>query len=369
MIYLDNAATTCITKPVLDAMMPYLTDLYGNPSSIHELGKASKRAIQNAREQVANAINAEPHQIIFTSGATESNNWVGRNIQAMSPYEHPSIEKIPDIKYGFSGVGNISCLKMVEQCLLDSKMCTLSHIMVDNETGQLFNIKQMAKRAHDCGYLFHTDATQAFGHVPIDVKELDVDFLTLSGHKFHAPKGIGILYVKDISKIDKWNYGGGQENGYRSGTENVPAIVGIGKACELYNSTGDEVNREWELNDYMITFIENNILDFFFVSQYRFGNIVAPHILAVAFKGVFAGDLVELMSANGVCISAGSACSNNADHTTSNSIQLSDLPVDYYDSVIRISISTETTMDDVKEAMVILKKCVEQIRSINDKGE
>ena len=358
MIYLDNAATTKVTQPVLDAMLPYFTECYGNPSSAHDMGRQAKRAVERARRQVAEAINAEPEQIFFTSGATESNNWVSSYLAARSPYEHHSLSEDEVVDFIWKTVDDIDDY---EDYLFSNSMYT--HILVNNETGEIYDLAPFIKHLHEHKCYVHTDATQAFGHIPIDVKQMDVDLLSLSGHKFHAPKGVGILYVKTPNYLCPYNCGGGQERGMRSGTENVPSIVGMGKAAELYNYSAESDKHLRVLQDYIKGFIRFSRLPrYYFALNDETPSV--PNIISLAFEDVYAGDLVELMSANGVCIGAGSACSSNSGHKVSNTIRDSLIPEDLWENVVRISLSTETTMDEVQVAMRVLKKCVEQIKAL-----
>ena len=375
-IYLDNAATTKVTEEVLQAMLPYLTGEYGNPSSIHKKGQEAKKAVEKAREQVANVINAEPEQIFFTSGATESNNIIFKQddyLVATSMYEHPSmrsgiIEKLQrDITFPNNKEKFYNALGFAEFGGFDM---IVSHIFVNNETGEIYDIKKLCDMAHeyiiepyDNRVLFHTDATQAFGHIPIDVKALNVDFMSLSGHKFHAPKGVGVLYVKDPKTINPVTYGGGQERGLRSGTENVASIVGIGKAAELYNYSKDEDARLWDINYMIRNGIKWDIPDTMFTLDYDEVN-KSNHIISVAFKGVYGGDLVELMSKHGVYISSGSACSSNNHKGYSKTIANSRLPDDMKDCVVRLSLSKFTTYEEGECAVKELVKCVKQIRVV-----
>ena len=368
MIYLDNAATTKVTKPVLDVMLPYLTEDYGNPSSIHSMGKKAKQAVEHAREQVATAIGAKPEQIFFTSGATESNNWVSGNIMMRSEFEHPSMDTAssPCLLYEtnlqhfddyteesqFQEDYEFWYSRQQDKCHTD-----ISHIWVNNNTGEIYDIDKWIKRIHRYHRYFHTDATQAFGHIPINVDEQNIDFLTLSGHKFHAPKGVGILYVRKPTLMIDWcNLGGGQERGYRSGTENVASIVAMGKAAELYNYNEDEHEQQQNKKDYIMNYIRNYIPNYQLVLPSETPQV--PNIIAVAFKNVYGGDLVELMSLKGVCVSSGSACSSNSKH----SVSYPTLSTELQDNVIRISMSVETTADEVAQAMRILRQCVQQIR-------
>lgn len=365
MIYLDNAATTKVTKPVLDTMLPYLTEHYGNPSSIHSMGKKAKQAVEHAREQVATAIGAKPEQIFFTSGATESNNWVGETILMKSEFEHPSMDSVTPIRVMAENYGQPTDSYGTEEqfqedyefwCCKKSNQQNISHIWVNNNTGEIYDIDQWIKRIHRYHRYFHTDATQAFGHIPINVDEQNIDFLTLSGHKFHAPKGVGILYIRKPESMIGWcNFGGRQERGYRSGTENVASIVAMGKAAELYNYNEDEHEQQQNKKDYIMNYIRNYIPNYQFVLPLETPQV--PNIIAVAFKNVYGGDLVELMSLKGVCVSSGSACSSNSKH----SVSYPTLPTDLQDNVIRISMSVETTADEVAQAMRILRQCVQQI--------
>ena len=250
--YLDNAASTKVSNAVFAEAVPYIKDTYANPSSIHNFGKSAKKAIEKAREQVAKAINADPNQIVFTSGASESNMWVLNSYRCSvcSPYEHHSVTK--NCTFDYKGLN-------LENGIYRYLPDIVSYIMVGNETGEIYNIKEKCKIAHKHKAKFHTDATQAFSHIPIDVKDLNVDFLSMSGHKFHAPNGVGILYIKDPDNFKPLIKGGGQERGLRAGTENTFAIVGIGKACELYNYDKNEQDKIALLRDNFEQKIINNV--------------------------------------------------------------------------------------------------------------
>ena len=235
MIYLDNAATTPITQPVFDAMKPYLKSNFSNPSSIYSSGRQARQAIEKARKQVADSIGADPSQIFFTSGATESNNIVCRQFDHVicSNIEHASIKGIE-----FNAFGDYKAeIEDVATAIMDARShdkTLISCQWVNNETGYILPANEICQIAHRLGLPFHTDATQAFGHVYLNVKKMGCDFLSLSAHKFHAPKGVGILYIKEPDKFKSDIVGGGQEKGIRSGTENVAGIVGIGVAAENY---------------------------------------------------------------------------------------------------------------------------------------
>lgn len=359
-IYLDNAATTPITKPVLDAMMPYLTEQYGNPSSLYSLGRTAHKAVETARNQIAKAINAEPNQIFFTSGATESNNWVCSNFKSVlcSPYEHHSILKRPHTT-------EMKTFVPLANDIFRYSADLVSHMFVNNEIGQIYGITNMAKISHEMGVLFHTDSTQAFGHIPIDAKELDCDFLSLSGHKFHSPKGIGILYIKEpdkfnIKESDKFKpllYGGQQETNHRAGTENVASIVGMGKAAELYNYSLERDKRCRE--------IQNKFYNAFghFKDVY-FNTVIADSIsstLNVAFKNVESESLMLLLDMDGICVSSGSAC-NSASLEPSHVLKAIETPEDYIYNSIRLSWDDTLTDDEVDYVIESIKKNIKKVR-------
>lgn len=352
MVYLDNAATTPITKPVLDAMMPYLTEQYGNPSSLYSLGRTAHKAIGTARKQIATAINAEPYQIFFTSGATESNNWVCSNFKSVlcSPYEHHSILKRPHTT-------EMRTFVPLDNDIFRYSADLVSHMFVNNEIGEIYDITDMAKISHEMGVLFHTDATQAFGHIPIDVKKLDCDFLSLSGHKFHAPKGTGILYVKEPNKFKPMLYGGQQETKLRAGTENVTSIVGMGKAAELYNYSPERDKRCRE--------IQQKFVDAFNTFKcVHFNTVLSKSIsstLNVAFKGVESESLMLLLDMDGICVSAGSAC-NSGSLEPSHVLRAINCPEEYIYNSIRLSWDDTLTDEDVDYTVTCIRKNVEKVR-------
>lgn len=351
-IYLDNAATTPITKPVLDAMIPYLTEQYGNPSSLYSLGRTAHKAVETARNQIAKAINAEPNQIFFTSGATESNNWVCIlfNRVMCSPYEHHSILNQPNRMIMRTNIPLANDIYINHPQLI-------SNMWVNNEIGQIYDIKSITKIAHEMGVPVHTDGTQAYGHISIDVKEVDVDFLSLSGHKFHSPKGVGILYIKEPNKFYPFLYGGQQEAHLRAGTENVASIVGMGKAAELYNYSLERDKRCRE--------IQNKFYNAFghFKDVY-FNTVIADSIsstLNVAFKNVESESLMLLLDMDGICVSAGSAC-NSASLEPSHVLKAIGTPEDYIYNSIRLSWDDTLTDEEVNYVIESIKKNVMKVR-------
>lgn len=354
-IYLDNAASKPITNAVFAEMLPYLKENYSNPSALHSMGKKAKRAINKAREQVANAINADPSQIFFTSGGTESNNWALSNYNNVlcSRVEHSSVYNNPRCH---TMKKDVSLAKQIYDCKYD----LVTHILVNNETSIIYDIKPMIEIAHQMGIPFHTDAVQAFGGCPVDVVDLNVDSLSLSGQKIYAPKGIGVLYLKDPSKYKPLIYGGtNQERGLRGGTENVAGIVGMGKACELYNYTIENdiyiESLRGHLKDFIIQNIPNVMIN---ESKNRVSNI-----LNVSFKDIEGESLALLLDREQICVSAGSACHSGS---LEPSYVLKDLgvPDDYIYGTTRFSFSRLNTIEEIIEVEQKLKTIVEKLRNI-----
>lgn len=356
LIYLDNAATTKIDNMVYAEMLPYLKENYGNASSLYSLGRTSRKAIDCAREQVAKAINAEPKQIFFTSGSTEGNNWVISNFNYIlcSPGEHHSILNNPKCCFKkFS-----EKLGTLANNIYRNRPDLVTHIMVNNETGAIYDIKQMADITHKMEVPFHTDATQAFSHIPIDVKELGVDSLVLSGHKFHAPKGTGILYLKEPDKYKPMLYGGSQERNMRAGTENVAGIAAIGKACELYNYNAETDKYILSLKEHLSDFIKSNIHDVMINSPLE---TTVSNILNVSFKNIEGESLMLMLDRKGICVSSGSAC-NSESLEPSHVLKEMNVPDDYIYGTVRFSFSEFNTIDEIIETEQVLKETVEKLR-------
>lgn len=351
MIYLDNAATTRVTEPILEVMLPYLKENYGNPSSLYSLGRKSKRAVDTAREQVAKAINAKPEQIFFTSGATESNNWVISNFNCVlcSKVEHHSILNNPKCHQ--------SDFSELAKAIRKNNADLVTYMLVNNETGQIFDIKPLVEISHKIGILFHTDATQAFGHIPIDVKELDVDSLSLSGHKFHAPKGVGILYLKDSSKYKPLFYGGQQEKNLRAGTENTAGIAAIGKAAELYNYSEEKNNICRNIQDKFYSAFKD-MTDVWFNTN--ISNSI-PTTLNLAFKNAESESLMLLLDSNNICVSSGSAC-NSRSLEPSHVLKAMGTPEEYIYNSIRLSWDDTITLKEANTVIESIKNNVKKIR-------
>lgn len=351
MIYFDNAAKTEITKPVLEAMTPYLTESYGNPSSLYSFGRKTRQAIETARERIAKAINAEPKQILFTSGSTESNNWVvanhGRTL--CSRVEHHSILNNPHIL-------TMDYTSLAHQ-IYEYRPNLVSHMFVNNETSEMYDIKSMCDISHKMKVPLHTDATAAFSHTPVDVKNLNVDYLSLSGGKFHAPSGVGILYAKDPATLKPMLYGGSQEFSKRAGTENVASIVAMGKAAELYDFNVKTNNRVKELREHLKRFITDNISNVLINEPKNH----TDNILSVSFKGLESESIMLLLDREGICVSSGSAC-NSGSLEPSHVLKEFGIPGDYIYGTIRFSFSELNTLDEIIQTETVLKDIIRRLR-------
>ncbi|HCC03885.1 MAG TPA: cysteine desulfurase NifS, partial [Clostridiales bacterium] len=323
-LYFDNNATTRIADEVLDAMMPYLKEQYGNPSSIYSFGANNKEQIRKARQNVAKLLNAEEDEIIFTSGASESNTTAIMNAVRNNPnkkhiittkVEHASImeamkylEQKENYKVTYLSVdkqGRIS-LEELKQSITENT-CLIAVMMANNEIGNIYPIKEIGKIAKENNILFHTDAVQAIGKVKIDVIDLQVNSLSFSGHKIHAPKGIGVLYIKKDTPFIPLIFGH-QEKNRRGGTENVPYIIGLGKACELILNDEYQKNKKIKsLRDKLEKEIKQNIDDIII-----YGDIESrvPNTISVGFKGVDAIQLMLMLEGQNIYVSTGSACNS-----------------------------------------------------------
>lgn len=373
MIYFDNAATTPIRKEVLDAMMPYLTNEYGNPSSQYTLGSEAYEAIQNAREVIAKTINANPDEIFFTAGGSESNSWAvkgtlfkyTRNI-ITTPIEHHSLlnacDTITGINDGiimFMGTDQYGFVspKDIEQ-LEETENCFVSIMMVNNELGTVEPIREIGRSLNKDNAIFHTDAVQAYGHMRIDVKDFGIDMLSASAHKINGPKGVGFLYIKkDVQKnIRPLINGGQQERNLRGGTENVAGIVGMAKAAQLAYAEMDNINKK---NRHLIDSLSQLI-------QMRRGHInsprnASPNHLNFRFDDIRAELWNEFFNEHDIYISSGSACNSLSDEPSHvlTAIGLSEKEAN---ESVRLSLGRNNTAEDVREFEKVLDMGLELFR-------
>lgn len=370
--YLDNAATTKIDKRVFEAMTPFFNELYGNPSSNNACGRAIRDQIDDSRLTISTFLNCAPNEIIFTSGATESNNLVLKSCEDLCCSENPlhfilsSIEhkSVLNLKEYLENKGHqvdlIECLPSgvvsLEHfnSLIKDNTVLVSCIYVNNETGIIQPIHEISKICEANDIAFHTDATQIVGKMKIDLHELNVDFLSLSAHKFHGPKGVGALYKNNKTELKCQIIGGSQEDGYRSGTENVPGIIGIGKAAEIA-AENLEANYSYfcKLEAYFI-----KMLDAYDLNHQINGDLEAkvPWIFNICFHDILAEDAVEGLQ--DFCFSKSSACSKG--NYPSHVLQAMGLSEDHINRSLRISFSKYTTMDQINSFCKKLKKLIEK---------
>lgn len=356
MIYLDHASTTPLCDAAKKAIMEHLDD-FGNPSSAHELGRQARVLIEDARERIAKCINAEPEEIYFTSGGSEANSWAVYNFETLSTdIEHHSISPDICLKVGDNDITNPESYKHINKWTTSLISC----MYVNNEIGSIQPIKKIAEMVHDNKIWFHTDAVQAIGHIPIDVKDLNCDMLSASGHKFGAPKGIGFLYVKKNGPtLYRLIYGGKQESGLRPGTENVLGIISMAAALEDAVEHMDERNAHIKrLRDKML----NKLLHI--TGSHlngSFENRIHSNI-NIRFDGVSGAQLVSLCSLYGIYISSGSAC-NEGVATPSHVLKAIGLSDEEALSSVRITIGHENTEEEIDTATDIITMLIERIRN------
>jgi cysteine desulfurase len=380
-IYLDNNATTCIAPEVLEAMLPYFTDLYGNPSSMHTFGGQLHRRIEDAREKVAVLINADPSEIVFTSCGTESDNTAIMSAVGSQPrkrhiittrVEHPAVLNfcqhlgrkghrvtlVPVNKQGRLDMETF--LKM-----LDDDTAVVSIMYANNETGVIFPIEEICQIVGERGILFHTDAVQAAGKIPIDVRKIPVDMLTISGHKLHAPKGIGVLYVRKGTRFHPYVIGGHQEGGRRAGTENVASIIGLGKACELaMQRRRDEMTYLSGLRDKL----EKALLR-------RCPNAGVngdtsnrlPNTTNMSFEYIEGEAILLRLNEYGICASSGSACTSGSLEP-SHVLRSMGVPYTAVHGSIRFSLSRYNTEAEIDRVIEVMPGLIRELRELSPFG-
>ena len=377
MIYLDNAASTPVHEQVLHEMIPFLQDQFGNPSSIHRYGRFAQRAIQNARKQIAHLINSEPNEILLTSGGTESNNTAlfglahaakGNHIVTSSIEHEAILEPCKKLeKEGFE----ITYIPVDDSGLVNSKdieksitpeTCLVSIMFANNEVGTIQPIQEISKICHDKQIVFHTDAVQAVGKVKLDVKELGIDMLSISSHKINGPKGVGALYIKKGIKIIPFIFGGGQENGMRSGTENVASIVGFGKACQLAQDNMKQ-------NILHLQNIRNNLIakvmkEIPLVTLNGHSDQRIANNAHFTFLGVNGEDLIIKLDENGIAASTGSACSVRVQKE-SHVLKAMGFSHDQIAGSLRLTVGISNTDSEIEKTVEILKKVVKELRAFS----
>jgi len=377
-IYLDNNATTQVAEEVLDAMLPYFRDLYGNPSSMHTFGGQVGRKIRAAREQAAALIGAQPEELIFTSCGTESDNAAIRSALTAHPdrrhiltsrVEHPAVKslcanlsrqgyRITELPVDKDGILDMAQYERA----LTPDTAIVSLMWANNETGVLFPVEKAAELAAERGILFHTDAVQAVGKIPINMKANAIDMLSISGHKLHAPKGIGILYVRKGTKFSPFLIGGHQEKERRGGTENTPSIIGLGRACELAAANMDTENRmvlllRDKLEAEILARIPNSRVNG--TRLYRL-----PNTTNISFEFVEGEAILLLMDDYGICASSGSACTSGSLQP-SHVLRAMGVPFTMAHGSIRFSLSIYNTEEEIHFVIEKLPSIIERLRSMS----
>ena len=378
-IYLDNAATTRTSHQVVKAMLPYFTEKFGNASSIYQMGAESKQAITRSRDIIAKSLHAKPEEIYFTAGGSESDNWAliaaaesygekGKHI-ITSKIEHHAIlhtcrylEKrgyeITYIDVDEDGMIKLEDLKKA----IRPDTILISVMYANNEIGTIQPIAEIGRIARENGILFHTDAVQAYGHVPIDVDELSIDMLSASGHKFNGPKGVGFLYIRKGVKIRAFIHGGAQERNRRAGTENVPGIVGLGAAAECAFAQMDErMEKVSKLRDYLIERIEKEI-PYCRLNGDRIKRL--PNNVNFSFRFIEGESLLIMLDMKGICASSGSACTSGS-LDPSHVLLAIGLPHEIAHGSLRLTLSEENTMEEMDYVIDAIKGVVDRLRQMS----
>ena len=378
-VYLDNSATTPIKGDVLKEMLPFLTEHFGNASSLYTPGLVARRALDEAREKVAALINAKANEVYFTGCGSESDNWALKGVASSlkskgnhiitTVTEHPAMLRTCEYleKNGYEvtylGIDDQGRLNPAElEAAIKDTTILVSIMMVNNEIGTIHPIKELAAIAKKHGVLFHTDAVPALGNVPIDVKDLGVDFLSMSAHKIYGPKGVGGLYIRRGAKLGTLIFGGGQESGKRAGTENVAGIVGFGKAAELaLNSLDEHIKHSTEIRNYLAEKLTAEIPDVIINGSMDNRH---PGNLNVTFKYIEGESILIQLDACGICISTGSACSSKS-LKPSHVLSALGVPVELIHGTVRFSVGDFTTKEDIDYTVECTKKVVAWLRDLS----
>lgn len=379
MIYLDNAATTKVSKKVLESMMPYFSEIYCNPSAAYSFATKGRIAIEEARNHAAKLIGASDMEIYFTSGGSESDNWAikavaesfsdkGKHIITTKIEHHAVLHTCEYLeRHGFDitylnvdSDGKVRLDELKKSIREDTIL--ISVMTANNEIGTIQPVAEIGKIAHEKGILFHTDAVQAYGHIPINVDEMNIDLLSASGHKFNGPKGVGIMYIRKGVKIRSFIHGGSQERGRRAGTYNVPGIAGLGTAAKLaMENMAKRAEKEKELRDYFIDRISSEI-SYTVLNGHREDRL--PNNINFCFRFVEGESVLIMLDQAGICASSGSACTSGAidpSHVL-RAIGLSD---EMAHESLRLTLSYENTKEEIDTVVGELKRIVERLRGMS----
>ena len=378
-VYMDNAATTALRRDVLDAMMPYLTDIYGNPSSLHYFGQEAHKAVENARHQVASALNAEDNEIVFTGCGTEADNMAlkgiaekyqskGKHIITSSVEHHAILHTCEYLeKHGFEvtylPVDEYGMVKAEQvRDAIRSDTILVSIMFANNEVGTIMPIKEIGAVCREKGVFFHTDAVQAVGHVAIDVKAMNIDLLSLSAHKLHGPKGVGALYIRKGIVVPPLLHGGAQERRKRAGTENVAGIVGLGKAIEIACSDIEGTSKRiCYLRDKLINGIEVSIPEVK-LNGHRTERL--PGNVNFSIKYIEGESILLMLDINGIAASSGSACTSGS-LDPSHVLLAMGMPHETAHGSLRLTLGDDTTEDDIDYVLEVLPEIVVKLRKMS----
>ncbi len=377
-IYFDNNATTQMAEEVLEEIQPLFCELYGNPSSMHTFGGQMGRKIGQAREQVAGLLGCEPSEIVFTSGGTESDNTAIKGTLAALPHkrkiitsrvEHPAVLAVSRdlenrgytiIELGVDKYGRLDMEQLAGNLDDDTALVTIMY--ANNETGVVFPIDEISRMTANRGIVFHTDAVQVVGKIPLDLSKNNVDLLSLSGHKLHGPKGVGVLYVRKGTRLAPYMLGGHQESGRRAGTENVPGIVGLGKACELAaKNIKEENNKVRKLRDKLESAILDKCLDSMLNGDKE--NRL-PNTANISFKYIEGEAILLMLDQYGICASSGSACTSGSLEP-SHVLRAMGVPFTAAHGSIRFSLSRYNTEEEVDYTIEKMPSIVNQLRQLS----
>ena len=379
LIYLDHAATTAVHPDVLKEMLPYFTDKFGNPSSVYGFAANNKNKLTEARETIAGALGAKSEEIYFTAGGSESDNWAlkctaeaygvhGGHI-ITTKIEHHAI--LHTCKYLQNRGYVVTYLDVDENGVVDLNTLEaairpdtflISIMFANNEIGTIEPIKEIGEIAHRHGILFHTDAVQAFGQIPIHVDEMNIDMLSASGHKFNGPKGIGFLYIKKGLKLKSFIHGGQQERGRRAGTENVPGIVGIAKACEIAMAEMEErMKKETELRDYLI---ERILKEIPYTRLNGHSKKRLPNNVNISFQFVEGESILIMLDMAGICASSGSACTSGSVDPSHVLLAIG-LPHEIAHGSLRLTLGYENTKEEMDTVVDNLKRIITNLRNMS----
>lgn len=377
-IYLDHAATTQLSEAVEEAMQPYFQEKFGNASTMYQYGEEAKEAIEHAREQIAASLSAKKSEIYFTSGGSESDNWAVKGIAGAlkargrhiitSKIEHHAVlnscEYLERLGYQVTYLevdrdGMISLEELEQAIRQDTTLITI--MFGNNEVGTIEPVMEIGRIAREHGILFHTDAVQAYAQIPISVRQYPVDLLSASAHKFHGPKGVGFLYVREGVPLPSFIHGGSQEQGKRAGTENVPGIVGMGKAAELaMHGMRQRIRRETMLRNYLMEKVTHEIPQTR-INGHRTRRL--PGNVSMSFAGIDGATLLILLDEEGICASGGSAC-NTGESRISYVIEALGVPKEYAAGTVRMTLGKDTTRQEIDAAVDSLKRNIALLRGV-----